>query len=107
MYLEDEYDNDYDYDSDLEDYEQRKVKKKSTSNENSKNKICDLFSLYGNMDQHKRAEILSKFCKASNGVLICTVNNFDVVFKIGIISFARTHYPLSIITIKNVLIKLI
>ena len=37
------------------------------------NRICDLFALYGNMDQHKRAEILAKFCKASSGVLICTV----------------------------------
>lgn len=41
-------------------------------NKNSGNKICELFSLYGNMDQHKRAEILSKFCKATSGVLICT-----------------------------------
>ena len=29
--------------------------------------------VYGNMDQHKRTEILSKFCKVSHGVLICTV----------------------------------
>src|SRR5690606_31828736 len=41
---------------------------------NKKNTVCDIFSLYGNMDQHKRTEILAKFCKATSGVLISTVN---------------------------------
>jgi len=73
MYLEDD-ENEFDYGSDMEDYENRKVKKlRSNSNESTVNKVCDLFSLYGNMDQHKRTEILSKFCKVSHGVLICTV----------------------------------
>ena len=72
MYLEGDDENDYDYNSDLEDYENRKVKKKVV--DTSPNKVCDLFSLYGNMDQHKRAEILAKFCKVSSGVLICTVS---------------------------------
>jgi hypothetical protein len=43
-----------------------------------KNTVCDIFSLYGNMDQHKRAEILAKFCKATSGVLICTVILFYI-----------------------------
>jgi superfamily II DNA/RNA helicase len=60
MYLDDD-DN---YDSDLD---------SSFMQKSTKNKICDLFSLYGNMDQHKRADILKQFCKATSGVLICTV----------------------------------
>jgi superfamily II DNA/RNA helicase len=39
----------------------------------SKNSLCDFFALYGNMDQHRRAEILAKFCKTKSGILICTV----------------------------------
>jgi hypothetical protein len=38
-----------------------------------KNTVCEIFALYGNMDQHKRAEILAKFIKAPSGVLISTV----------------------------------
>jgi ATP-dependent RNA helicase DDX31/DBP7 len=45
MYLDDE--------DDLEDSEFLHRKSKNTNNN-----ICELFSLYGNMDQHKRAEIL-------------------------------------------------
>ena len=33
---------------------------KNANSKNKGNKICELFSLYGNMDQHKRAEILGK-----------------------------------------------
>ena len=78
MYLEDD-ENEFDYDMDDEDYGNRKVKKLKTNlNDNSPNKVCDLFSLYGNMDQHKRTEILSKFCKVSNGVLICTVSRLNI-----------------------------
>lgn len=68
-------DDEFDFDSDL-DTELAKPKSqaaKSNSISNKKNTVCDLFSLYGNMDQHKRAEILSKFCKAKSGVLVCTV----------------------------------
>ena len=74
MYLEDEFDSDYNDDSD-DDVERKKrnSKNKALKESSSLNKVCDLFSLYGNMDQHKRAEILSKFCKASSGVLVCTV----------------------------------
>ena len=66
MYLDDE-DN---YDSDLD---SQFMKKETTAN-----KVCDLFSLYGNMDQHKRAEILKRFCKAASGVLVCTVGSFFI-----------------------------
>jgi len=45
---------------------------KNAPKKDSPNKICDVFALYGNMDQHKRAEILKKYCKATRGVLICT-----------------------------------
>jgi hypothetical protein len=31
------------------------------NSKNKGNKICEIFSLYGNMDQHKRAEILGKY----------------------------------------------
>ena len=64
MYLDDG-----DYDSD---FESTPAKKKSND---TGNKVCEIFSLYGNMDQHKRTEILGKFCKAKSGVLICTVSN--------------------------------
>lgn len=69
MYLDDE--NDFNDDSDLDEFKEMKSKSAKTSKPNS---VCDLFSLYGNMDQHKRAEILAKFCKASRGILICTVS---------------------------------
>jgi superfamily II DNA/RNA helicase len=42
-----------------------------------KNIVCEIFSLYGNMDQHKRAEILNKFVKANSGVLISTVSQIS------------------------------
>jgi superfamily II DNA/RNA helicase len=42
----------------------------------SSNNLIDVFALYGNMDQHKRAEILSKYCQSDSGVLICTVCSF-------------------------------
>ena len=74
MYLDNEdggEDSDYDY-SQFEVDASRKSKT-SDVDKNKKNTVCDLFSLYGNMDQHKRVEILSKFCKASQGVLVCTV----------------------------------
>ena len=87
MYLDNEdggEDSDYDYsDFGVDAGRQNKTGKPEN---NKKNPICNLFSLYGNMDQHKRAEILSKFCKASQGVLVCTVsltpdpNNFMFVF---------------------------
>jgi superfamily II DNA/RNA helicase len=81
MYLDDgeEIDNYDEFDSDIDEQlneESNKNKSKRSANgkntTSSKNSVCDLFSLYGNMDQHKRAEILSKFCKVSSGVLICT-----------------------------------
>lgn len=65
MYLEGGEDMDSDLDTD---FMNKSVKEKKKS----ENKVCDVFSLYGNMDQHKRAEILKKFCKASKGILICT-----------------------------------
>lgn len=74
MYLDNEDgggdDSDYDYSDFGLDAGQAKTKKQPKL---TKNTVCDLFSLYGNMDQHKRVEILSKFCKASQGVLVCTV----------------------------------
>jgi hypothetical protein len=69
MYLDDE--NDFGGDSDLDEFRETKSKTTKSSKPNS---VCDLFSLYGNMDQHKRAEILAKFCKASRGILVCTVS---------------------------------
>ncbi|CAF0782079.1 unnamed protein product [Brachionus calyciflorus] len=80
MYLDEEDKVDYEdineFDSDIEE-ELRKTNKTNSSQlensiKNKKNTICDVFSLYGNMDQHKRAEILGQFCKAKSGVLICT-----------------------------------
>ena len=67
MYLDDD-ENQYDeLDCDFDE------KKSSQSSQNDSNDdVCGLFSLYGNMDQHRRAEILTKFCKAPSGVLICT-----------------------------------
>lgn len=56
-------------DSDLDtDFMNKSVKERK----HSENKVCDVFSLYGNMDQHRRAEILKKFCKCTRGILICT-----------------------------------
>lgn len=54
--------------------EKTKVKKstKKISVDNGKN-LIDVFALYGNMDQHKRAEILSRYCQSDSGLLICTV----------------------------------
>jgi superfamily II DNA/RNA helicase len=67
MYLDDGLSDDDD-DNDLD-----KKAKKSTKSFNSKSNLCDFFALYGNMDQHRRAEILARFCKTKSGVLICTV----------------------------------
>lgn len=46
--------------------------KKIASKTGGKN-LVDVFSLYGNMDQHKRAEIFAKFHQVTSGLLICTV----------------------------------
>jgi hypothetical protein len=54
----------------------KKQSKKSTKKSHTdlnKNNLIDVFALYGNMDQHKRAEILSKYCQSDSGLLICTV----------------------------------
>ena len=75
------YDELDEYDSDLENMKRmskRKISQKAETSsmdliKNKKNYVCDIFSLYGNMDQHKRTEILAKFCKAKSGVLISTV----------------------------------
>lgn len=82
MYLEEEenlsLEDINEFDSDLE-IDFKKSTKDSfqleKSIKNKKNSICDVFSLYGNMDQHKRAEILNNFCKAKSGILICTVKS--------------------------------
>lgn len=79
MYLEEDnmsLDDLNEFDSDME-LDIKKSTRESfqleKSIKNKKNSICDVFSLYGNMDQHKRAEILANFCKAKSGILICTV----------------------------------
>ena len=69
MYLEGEENYDSDLDTEF-------MQKATAATKNKENKVCDVFALYGNMDQHKRAEILKKFCKATSGVLICTVIKF-------------------------------
>lgn len=72
MYLDED---EFDYGSDLDDEDETQMGKKRKLNTNKKsnqNKVCDLFALYGNMDQHERTEILNKFCKATSGVLLCT-----------------------------------
>lgn len=50
-----------------------KIQKKSAPTLNSGNNLIDVFALYGNMEQHKRADILSKYCQSDSGILICTV----------------------------------
>ena len=76
MYLDDDEEAAFNSDineSDLDDEEaiaKRSSDKRGKSEK--KNTVCELFSLYGNMDQHKRAEILAKFCKATTGILVCT-----------------------------------
>ena len=74
MYLDGEDEvSDVDYGLDYEEEEEKAKKtKKNQKTSDTKNAVCDVFSLYGNMDQHKRAEILARFCKATSGVLICT-----------------------------------
>jgi hypothetical protein len=51
-------------------------KQKPNIKKSQKNNMVDVFALYGNMDQHKRAEILAKYCKCNSGILICTVSFF-------------------------------
>lgn len=50
-----------------------KKKKKSSPIDNNGRNLIDVFALYGNMDQHKRGEILAKYCQSDSGILICTV----------------------------------
>jgi hypothetical protein len=72
--LDDEYGSDFEGIDRLKGRNNKKVE--TTSLETigkKKNTVCETFALYGNMDQHKRAEILAKFIKATSGVLICTV----------------------------------
>jgi len=70
MYLDED---EFDYGSDDDDEMQAGKKRKLNNNKKSdQNNVCDLFALYGNMDQHERTEILNKFCKATSGVLLCT-----------------------------------
>jgi hypothetical protein len=51
----------------------KKAAKPKATAKSSKKNLIELFSLYGNMDQHKRAEILAKYCQVQSGILICTV----------------------------------
>lgn len=48
-------------------------KRSSVSVDSSGKNLIDVFALYGNMDQRKRVEILTKYCQSDSGVLICTV----------------------------------
>lgn len=72
MYLDDDMENE-NYDDFDSDTEAMLKSKKSANKLDKKSNICQTFALFGNMDQHKRAEILSQFCKTASGVLICTV----------------------------------
>lgn len=74
--MDNQYDSDPDTDSLFEQHGSKKPKEKSVSLDEyrkKKNTVCEIFALYGNMDQHKRAEVLANFCKASSGVMISTV----------------------------------
>jgi superfamily II DNA/RNA helicase len=69
MYLDDD---DYDNNNLSDQYDSNDDTPKKKSSNKNKKRSCELFSLYGNMDQHKRSEILKQFCKATSGVLVCT-----------------------------------
>ena len=61
---------------------QKKKKKKQTIDDTTGKNLIDVFALYGNMDQHRRAEILAKYCKSDSGLLICTVRAKFVFYYI-------------------------